>query len=225
MQPMEEKVYFWSQLPRNSLLWHVKQGKNIMVEKAWWQKKKAGLSHFYPYTENKKEGQVINIQKPLPVTYFLHLPPKDSIVFPSNATNWRQSVQTPEAFRKFSTKPPQILMAVLLRVFVTVSRKDCVKHTCILGIVITFKNACSTQNVSGKAKISMLIRKCSKTFRIKCNLKKLKALIHIDHIEQCLTYCQCLINTVNHVQPQESIEFLESEQYEDGWFSLLYMIL
>lgn len=73
MQPMEERVYFGSQLQRNSLLWHGKQSKNIMVEKAWWQKQKAGLSHFYPYTENKKEGQVINTQKPPPVTYLLHL--------------------------------------------------------------------------------------------------------------------------------------------------------
>lgn len=53
---MEERVYFGSQLQRNSLLWRGKQSKNIMVEKAWWQKQKAGLSHFYPYTENKKEG-------------------------------------------------------------------------------------------------------------------------------------------------------------------------
>lgn len=74
-------------------------------------------------------------------------PPKDSIFFPSSAANWRQSVQTPEAFRKFSTKPPQILMDVLLRVLVKISRKDCVKHICILNIVISFKNACSTQNV------------------------------------------------------------------------------
>lgn len=67
-------------------------------------------------------------------------PPKDSIFFPSSTANWRQSVQTPEAFRKFSTKHPQILMDVLLRVLVTVSRKDCVKHICILSIVISLKN-------------------------------------------------------------------------------------